>query len=124
MRISDWSSDVCSSDLAVKDECGKPCLRFGPNRPIQRDGIASPPTAQRQGEVGLVDVPGRDGFLHMVDGGRILLKRDRRTEPIELGIAGRAARKPGVALFARARCSSLASEEPTNAAPQPPQRPP
>src|SRR3546814_9246180 len=67
MRISDWSSDVCSSDLveAVKDECGKPCLRFGPNRPIQRDGIASPPTAQRKGEVGLVDVPGRDGFLHM-----------------------------------------------------------
>src|SRR3546814_9602894 len=71
MRISDWSSDVCSSDLAVKDECGKPCLRFGPNRPIQRDGIASPPTAQRKGEVGLVDVPGRDGFLHMVEGGRI-----------------------------------------------------
>src|SRR3546814_19155030 len=66
MRISDWSSDVCSSDLpveAAKDECGKPCLRFGPNRPIQRDGIASPPTAQRKGEVGLVDVPDRTSVV-------------------------------------------------------------
>src|SRR3546814_15605076 len=116
MRISDWSSDVCSSDLAVKDECGKPCLRFGPNRPIQRDGIASPPTAQRKGEVGLVDVPGRDGFLHMVEGGRILLKCDRRLEPIEIVVAGRAARTPSVDLFGRARCAIFKDQEPKKAA--------
>src|SRR3546814_16277661 len=109
MRISDWSSDVCSSDLpveAVKDECGKPCLRFGPNRPIQRDGIASPPTAQRQGEVGLVDVPGRDGFLHMVDGGRILLKFARRLQPTQHGVAGPSASKPVVDLLARGQTGS------------------
>src|SRR3546814_16265408 len=27
MRISDWSSDVCSSDLRLHDACGKPALR-------------------------------------------------------------------------------------------------
>src|SRR3546814_9490948 len=25
MRISDWSSDVCSSDLLVRDECAAQC---------------------------------------------------------------------------------------------------
>src|SRR3546814_10698324 len=28
MRISDWSSDVCSSDLATSDTCDAPYLRY------------------------------------------------------------------------------------------------
>src|SRR3546814_13141137 len=27
MRISDWSSDVCSSDLAIREEVGEPNLK-------------------------------------------------------------------------------------------------
>src|SRR3546814_16531617 len=75
---------------AVKDECGKPCLRFGPNRPIQCDGIASPPNAQRKGEVGLVAVHGRYGSLHIVEGGSILLKRHRRRDPKAITFTERA----------------------------------
>src|SRR3546814_1699155 len=35
MRISDWSSDVCSSDLNIR--------RFGPNRPVRRQRDAVDP---------------------------------------------------------------------------------
>src|SRR3546814_16378439 len=69
--------------------------------------------------VGLLDVPGRDGFLPMVEGGRILLKCDRRLEPIEIGVAGRPARKPVVDLFGRDRCSIVEGEEPKKRARRP-----
>src|SRR3546814_18122128 len=34
MRISDWSSDVCSSDLIISSSCSRPRPRFG-SRPAR-----------------------------------------------------------------------------------------
>src|SRR3546814_18822170 len=44
MRISDWSSDVCSSDLILRHGCGRP-------RPCCRDrAVSSPARARPPGE--------------------------------------------------------------------------
>src|SRR3546814_20085359 len=41
MRISDWSSDVCSSDLAAaRSEIATPDGFTAPLRPYQREGLA------------------------------------------------------------------------------------
>src|SRR3546814_11129311 len=43
MRISDWSSDVCSSDLRIGDDdrrpCGKDALHLGYRIDIQRNAF-------------------------------------------------------------------------------------
>src|SRR3546814_9914724 len=68
MRISDWSSDVCSSDLAVDDlrhPCGRrvPLCQFGPhaNQCGRRNAPSAKPLRHGHGpEVRLVK--GRDHF--------------------------------------------------------------
>src|SRR3546814_8040631 len=37
MRISDWSSDVCSSDLFVEHDTGRACGGIAPARGIDHD---------------------------------------------------------------------------------------
>src|SRR3546814_2802916 len=44
MRISDWSSDVCSSDLAGRPVVGQPDAGAGRGRTVAEDG-ADPPGA-------------------------------------------------------------------------------
>src|SRR3546814_7033270 len=56
MRISDWSSDVCSSDLPLADQ---PRLRVMPNRPYQ------PPQEHR-----ISPVTGQVGWVSSVTIGR------------------------------------------------------
>src|SRR3546814_9551444 len=50
MRISDWSSDVCSSDLAVsrgREPCCAPSASRSPDAPCQRSAWASAATKAR-----------------------------------------------------------------------------
>src|SRR3546814_8212772 len=80
MRISYWSSDVCSSDLGVKDILANVvCPRVGPQR---RDGRPIPRTegGVRQAESGRIDPPRPDEVRHLlaeitcrnIAGGRII----------------------------------------------------
>src|SRR3546814_4209694 len=73
MRISDWSSDVCSSDLAA---CPGACAR----RRIRRGGDLC----------GRACAPRKARFLHQLHPG----KRGRRLHPV-------ADRRPGVGRFRR-----------------------
>src|SRR3546814_5102402 len=58
MRISDWSSDVCSSDLRLPEqEVAEPLLARGADHQI---GIGNPGGQEAGSEALLVDVVGRD----------------------------------------------------------------
>src|SRR3546814_15597758 len=50
MRISDWSSDVCSSDLAERGGAPDP---LQPQHPCRPDGLPAKPPAQAQAPPGL-----------------------------------------------------------------------
>src|SRR3546814_20700809 len=74
MRISDWSSDVCSSDLNPPAQNGKPVEGFGAGQPFRKHGMI---------------VPGQQGQGHGADESRFdaLDRRvlgQRRYEEIEL----------------------------------------
>src|SRR3546814_4670989 len=54
MRISDWSSDVCSSDLEITP------LTTLDGHQLRRRGLVGQPIADDPGEVGAVQVPVAD----------------------------------------------------------------
>src|SRR3546814_20680216 len=58
MRISDWSSDVCSSDLVVVDPADYPALlaalRAGGTEPAQRRALAAKAYAHTSGYDGQI----------------------------------------------------------------------
>src|SRR3546814_16381973 len=52
MRISDWSSDVCSSDLALEPQCGEQRGQFdydhGQREPPDQIGSVEPPGDEQE----------------------------------------------------------------------------
>src|SRR3546814_8983017 len=50
-RISDWSSDVCSSDLALADPDDRPATRQGQHQEVVRIGGVDAPLLMRRDEV-------------------------------------------------------------------------
>src|SRR3546814_18159224 len=59
MRISDWSSDVCSSDLTALDEARVKAADIVPRRAEQHRGLGIVKTEQVDDRA--LDVGGRDG---------------------------------------------------------------
>src|SRR3546814_10188509 len=56
MRISYWSSDVCSSDLDSFPVSGAPCKRIGSTKSLQYAGEAR--VVAQRGKIGIVFDPG------------------------------------------------------------------
>src|SRR3546814_8151319 len=92
MRISDWSSDVCSSDLSIRSSpgCSTPP---DPRRDVRRRGSCRGPR-RRLGfgmrfrhEVGFMDV--RDGFIGAI-GNTPLIRLKRASEETGCEILGKA----------------------------------
>src|SRR3546814_1375588 len=67
MRISDWSSDVCSSDLALVDEVDETVVHHRLHGDLRkavvegRNGAAEVQKAERHGRVQLEDAARRGG---------------------------------------------------------------
>src|SRR3546814_7412738 len=113
MRISDWSSDVCSSDLRV--EAGRAHDLHGfALTPL--DGEALAPGLlrifQQRQEGAAIDVAGRRDVRHGCDGrGEIVIEHER-CQPGALRNAGAADREGDPDVFLVGRC--LRSEEHTS----------
>src|SRR3546814_2463367 len=85
MRISDWSSDVCSSDLGVS------ILRLrGRERPKAVPSYRQPPRAPLEQVCGMVVFP--DQALRTFIDGSILTMDGRRETPVREPSAARAKR--------------------------------
>src|SRR3546814_15570563 len=72
MRISYWSSDVCSSDLDSFPVSGAPCKRIGSTKSLQYAGEAR--VVAQRGKIGIVFDPGTvapaevNGALEQLEG--------------------------------------------------------
>src|SRR3546814_13412695 len=87
MRISDWSSDVCSSDLLVRDDADRAPL----DAPEAAEDVARMRRLHLE-EIALVDRLA-DQFVHVI--GLVRRWRDQRVEALVgavIGIARRAER--------------------------------
>src|SRR3546814_11056839 len=104
MRISDWSSDVCSSDLVGRDRGGA-VAREAQGRGVEQYGVADQLRQHRQRIYAGIEPPDaafQDPFLPRMPDAHVLLPRDRDAadraigEPGECGLdRGGLARMPG-----------------------------
>src|SRR3546814_20511913 len=85
MRISDWSSDVCSSDLAWLAELGNPYRRIGadPGRAAVEWGVTGVP------ETFIIDGNGRIRWHHRGPLVPEIIERDVKPLLAALGLCGR-----------------------------------
>src|SRR3546814_2782380 len=65
MRISDWSSDVCSSDLLAGRDAEKGVPSWARSHPLTQDRVAR---ARREAAGGTAKTRNRDVFLNALDG--------------------------------------------------------
>src|SRR3546814_6867852 len=82
LRISDWSSDVCSSDLPVPPPLATParrCKAPGPGTAFQGDRVASCLAASRSEERRV----GKSVSVRVDLGGRRIIKKKKKNRTIK-----------------------------------------